>query len=146
MDSNVTRRHNPFAMYCSNSKCPDYIATGNHGEYVSGVTTCPVCGEYLVDTLPPTTDIPREQDHYTDVEPVFETADPTEVVVVKGLLESEGIPYVTTGAEKFDAFRGALSPMRINPKAGIAIFLVPTPLADTVRRLLDDFENEESKY
>jgi len=132
-------------MYCSNPKCPDYIATGSHGEYVAGVTTCPVCGEYLVDTLPPTTDVPREQSHYTDVEPVFETADPTEVVVVKGLLESEGIPFVTTGAEKFDAFRGALSPMRLNPSAGIAIFLVPTPLAGQVRRLLDDYENEKSE-
>ena len=130
-------------MYCSNPKCPDYITTGNHGEYVAGVTTCPMCGEYLVETLPPTTDAPRDQGHYTEVEAVFETADPTEVVVVKGLLESEGIPYVTTGAEKFDAFRGALSPMRINPSAGIAIFLVPTPLADRVRQLLDDFENEE---
>ena len=146
MDSARPRRHNRHAVYCCNPKCPDYIATGSHGEYVAGVTTCPVCGEYLVDTLPPESDVPRDQDHYTEVEPVFETADPTEVVVVKGLLESEGIPYVTTGAEKFDAFRGALSPMRINPKAGIAIFLVPTPLADTVRRLLDDFENEESKY
>ena len=146
MDSARPRRHNRHAVYCCNPKCPDYIATGSHGEYVAGVTTCPVCGEYLVDTLPPDSDVPRDQDYYTEVEPVFETADPTEVVVVKGLLESEGIPYVTTGAEKFDAFRGALSPMRINPKAGIAIFLVPTPLADTVRRLLDDFENEESKY
>ena len=80
-----------------------------------------------------------------EVEPVFETADPTEEVVVKGLLESEGIPYVTTGAEKFDAFRGALSPMRFNPSAGIAIFLVPTPLADRVRQLLADFEHNESK-
>lgn len=132
-------------MYCTNAKCPDYIATGTHGEYVAGVTACPVCGEYLVDTLPPESDAPREQNHYTEVEPVFETADPTEVVVVKGLLESEGIPYVTTGAEKFDAFRGALSPMRINPTAGIAIFLVPTPLADSVRQLLADFENEDSR-
>ena len=132
-------------MYCTNAKCPDYIATGTHGEYVAGVTTCPMCGEYLVDTLPPESDVPRDQDHYTEVEPVFETADPTEVVVVKGLLESEGIPYVTTGAEKFDAFRGALSPMRINPTAGIAIFLVPTPLADSVRQLLADFENEDSR-
>jgi len=132
-------------MYCTNSKCPDFIASGTHGEYVAGVTTCPVCGEYLVDTLPPESDVPRDQSHYTEVEPVFETADPTEVVVVKGLLESEGIPYVTTGAEKFDAFRGALSPMRINPTAGIAIFLVPTPLADSVRQLLADFENEDSR-
>jgi len=144
MDSKVARRHNLLAMYCSNAKCPDYIATGNHGEYVAGVTTCPVCGEYLVETLPPTTDLPREQSHYTDVEPVFETGDPTEVVVVKGLFESEGIPYVTTGAEKFDAFRGALSPMRINPSAGTAIFLVPTPLAHKVRQLLEDFESDES--
>jgi hypothetical protein len=145
MDSKIARRHNRSAMYCANPKCPDFIATGNHGEYVAGITTCPVCGEYLVDTLPPTTDVPRDHDHYTEVEPVFETADPTEVVVVRGLLESEGIPYVTTGAEKFDAFRGALSPMRINPSAGIAIFLVPTPLADRVRRLLEDFENEDLK-
>ena len=130
-------------MYCANNKCPDFVATGRHGEYVAGVTACPVCGEYLVDTLPPEDAAPREQTHYTEVEPVFETADPTEVVVVKGLLESEGIPFVTTGAEKFDAFRGALSPMRINPSAGIAIILVPTPLADTVRELLEEHEKNE---
>jgi len=130
-------------MYCANNKCPDYVATGRHGEYVAGVTTCPVCGEYLVDTLPAEDAAPREQTHYTEVEPVFETADPTEVVVVKGLLESEGIPFVTTGAEKFDAFRGALSPMRINPSAGIAIFLVPAPLADTVRELLEEHEKNQ---
>ena len=130
-------------MYCANPKCPDFIATGNHGEYVAGVTTCPACGEYLVDTLPIADDVPREETHYTDVEPVFETGDPTEVVVIKGLLESESIPYVTTGAEKFDAFRGALSPMKFNPSAGITIFLVPTPLADNVRQLLEDFDNKD---
>jgi hypothetical protein len=127
-------------MFCANGKCPDFVATGKHGEYVAGVTTCPACGDYLVDTLPPESDVPREDSHYTEVEPVFETHDPTEVVVVKGLLESEGIPYVTTGAEKFDAFRGTLSPMRYNPSAGITIFMVPTPLADTVRRLLEESE------
>ena len=130
-------------MFCSNSKCPDFVATGTHGEYVPGVTTCPVCGEYLVDTLPPDDAAPREQTHYTDVEPVFQTSDPTEVMVVKGLLESESIPYVTTGAEKFDTFRGALSPMRFNPGAGMVVFLVPTPVADSVRELLEEYEKEE---
>ena len=130
-------------MYCANPKCPDFIATGNHGEYVAGVTTFPAGGEYLVDNLPIADDVPREESHYTDVEPVFETGDPTEVVVIKGLLESESIPYVTTGAEKFDAFRGALSPMKFNPSAGITIFLVPTPLADNVRQLLEDFDNKD---
>ena len=143
MDSPGPRMHNSPVMFCPNRDCPDFIATGNHGEYVDSVTSCPVCGEYLVDNLPPETGVPREQSHYTEVEPVFETADPTEVVVVKGLLESEGIPFVTTGAEKFDAFRGALSPMRINPSAGIAIFMVPTPLADIVRKLLDDYAKEK---
>jgi hypothetical protein len=130
-------------MYCPNPKCPDCVATGAHGEYVSGVTTCPVCGEYLVDTLPPATDAPREETHYTDVEPVFQTSDPTEVLVVKGLLESENIPYVTTGAEKFDTFRGALSPMRFNPGAGMVVFLAPTPVADSVRQLLEEYEKED---
>ena len=130
-------------MFCPNPECPDFVATGAHGEYVAGVTTCPACGEYLVDTLPPTTDAPREETHYTDVEPVFQTSDPTEVMVVKGLLESENIPYVTTGAEKFDTFRGALSPMRFNPGAGMVVFLAPTPVADTVRQLLEEYEKDD---
>jgi hypothetical protein len=130
-------------MYCPNPKCPDFVATGAHGEYVAGVTTCPVCGEYLANTLPPATDAPREETHYTDVEPVFQTSDPTEVMVVKGLLESENIPYVTTGAEKFDTFRGALSPMRFNPGAGMVVFLAPAPVADTVRQLLEEYEKDD---
>lgn len=145
MDLRESRRHNRKAMFCANDECPDYLATGRRGEYVDGVTTCPVCGAYLVDTPPPEGGLPREATHYTEVEPVFETGDPTEVVVVKGLLESEKIPYVTTGAEKFDAFRGALSPMRFNPSAGITIFLVPTPLAEMVRQLLEDFDNQNQE-
>jgi len=130
-------------LFCPNPECPDFVATGAHGEYVAGVTTCPVCSEYLVDTLPPDGPVSREQTHYTDVEPVFETSDPTEVMVVKGLLESENIPFVTTGAEKFDTFRGALSPMRFNPSAGMVVFMVPTPLATNVRELLEEYEKDE---
>ncbi len=129
-------------MFCPNTLCPDFVATGNHAEFVAGITTCPTCGEYLVDTLPPDEPAPREQTHYTEVEPVFQTSDPTEVVVVKGLLESENIPFVTTGAESFDTFRGALSPMRYNPGAGTTIFLVPSPIVDTVRQLLEALEND----
>jgi len=145
MDGQDSSRHNHHSMFCPNKDCPDYLATGKHAEYVDGVTSCPVCGEHLVETIFPmqdaSQDVSRDDSHYTDVEPVFETTDPTEVVVVKGLLESEGVPYVTTGAEKFDAFRGALSPMKFNPSAGITIFLVPTQLADMVRQLLEDFES-----
>jgi hypothetical protein len=130
-------------MYCPNTKCPDFEATGQHGEYVPAITTCPSCGEYLVDTLPPEDFAGRDQSRYTDVEPVFETSDSTEVVVVKGLLESEGIPYVTTGSQNFDAFRGWISPKPYSQGARTTFFMVPTQLADTVRELLKTLEDEE---
>lgn len=130
-------------MYCANNKCPDFEATGKHGEYVAGMTTCPSCGEYLVDTLPPDDPVPRDQGHYTDVEPVFETSDVSEALVVKSLLESEGIPYVTSGSQGFDAFRGWLSPKPYSQGARTTFFMVPTPLADSVRELLKTLDAEE---
>ena len=43
-------------MYCPNRKCPDFERTGEPGEYVEGVTTCPYCGSALVAELPDMTD------------------------------------------------------------------------------------------
>ena len=130
-------------MYCPNTQCPDFVATGNHGEYVAGIPTCPACGEYLVDTLPPDEPAPRERTHYTEVDPVFETSDPTEAVVVKGLLESENIPFVTTGAESFRHLPWCALADAIQPGAGTTIFLVPSPIVDTVRQLLEALETED---
>src|SRR5688572_2697941 len=35
---------------------------------------------------------------------ILETLDPTEVAIVKSLLEAAGIPYLTQGEDQYDAF------------------------------------------
>src|SRR5437763_14488665 len=41
------------------------------------------------------------------LEVVLETVNPTEVAIIKSLLEGAGIPYLTRGEDQYDAFRGA---------------------------------------
>jgi hypothetical protein len=141
-------------MFCANTRCPDFVSTGKHGEYVAGITSCPYCGEALLETLPIAVEPPPEepeigpgrQEIYQpgeDLEPVFETSDPTEVPVVRSFLDSEGIPHVVVGQERFDAFRGALSPFRFNPRAGVVAFLVPSPYAEIARELLVELEKSD---
>jgi hypothetical protein len=135
-------------MICPNNKCPDYLESGSAGEYVPGVTVCPTCGEYLVEKLGNDRSgdsdsevrvVPRSHE---PLEPVFESSDPSEIPVIQSLLESEGIRFVTSGEERFDAFRGGLSPFRINPTAGVVSFLVPVSQAETARALLSEFDDE----
>jgi hypothetical protein len=142
-------------MFCPNSKCPDFVDTGKHGEYVAGITSCPYCGEVLVENLASHAEPPLEepvglgerveQTYQTeeDLEPVFETSDPTEVPVVRSFLDAHGIPHVMVGEERFDAFRGALSPFRFNPRAGVVAFLVPLQYAEAARDLLIELEKDE---
>ena len=139
-------------MFCPNPECPDRKETGRAGEYVLGTTVCPVCGEYLVESLPGESenDFRGEGLEKTfepqpgeTLEPVFESSDPTEVPVVRSLLDSEGIRYVTTGEEKFDAFRGGLSPFRFHPAAGVVRFLVAASQAEKARELLSEIEIDD---
>jgi hypothetical protein len=152
-------------MYCPNRKCPDYEMNGRHGEYRQGIDRCPYCGEALVADDPSATtatadgpDIaaagPREgweddeppaiDDIQGDLEPVFETSDPTEVPIVRSFLDAQGIPHVVVGEERFDAFRGSLSPFRFNPRAGVVAFMVPSACADLTRELLVELEETDS--
>jgi hypothetical protein len=62
--------------------------------------------------------------------------------VVRSLLDAQGIPHVVVGEERFDAFRGSLSPFRFNPKAGVVAFLVPSSFAELARELLVEVEDE----
>jgi hypothetical protein len=146
--------HNHRTMYCPNPKCPDFISTGKHGEYVASVTTCPYCGETLVESPPDPVEPPAETSDIVDnepmpnqpgddLEPIFETSDPTEVAVVRSFLDAQGIPHLVIGEERFDAFRGVLSPFRFNPRAGLVVFLVSSPYAEIARELLDDFDSGE---
>ena len=38
-------------MFCPNRECPDFVESHIHGEYVDGVTVCPVCGATLVEEV-----------------------------------------------------------------------------------------------
>jgi hypothetical protein len=59
------------------------------------------------------------------LEVVLETIDPTEVAIVKSLLESAGIPYLTRGDDQYDAFRGAFRGTVFNPGGRPVVFLFP---------------------
>jgi hypothetical protein len=123
------------------------VETGFHAEFVAGVSKCPSCGEYLVERLPdedePEAQPPRTPRGDTDVEPVFESWNPSEVTVVKTLLDSAGIPYVTLGAESFDAFHGGRSPMKFSPTSGSVFFLVPKAVAEQARALLEGVDTDD---
>ena len=152
-------------MYCPNRECPDFEMNGRHGEYREGITECPYCGVQLVSEDPAAAAVqPVDVDHDTpgshedwrddqplsaedaqaDLEPVFETSDPTEVPVVRSFLDAQGIPHVVVGEERFDAFRGSLSPFRFNPRAGVVAFLVPSAYAEVTRELLTELEETDS--
>jgi len=152
-------------MYCPNRECPDFETTGRHGEYREGIIECPYCGHQLVSMDPAAAEAPlaesarppdfgpacgahgspRPMEAGDDLEPVFETSDPAEIPIVRSFLDAQGIPHVVVGEEQFDAFRGSLSPLRFNPRAGVAAFMVPTAYADVARELLVEVENEPTE-
>jgi hypothetical protein len=76
---------------------------------------------------------------------VYETSDPSEVPVVRSFLDAQGVPHVVVGEERFDAFRGSLSPFRFNPRAGVVAFLVPGDYAEVARELLTEFDDDSGE-
>jgi hypothetical protein len=145
-------------MYCANRKCPDFESSGIHGEYRDGISECPYCGQALVAENPAETPSPpeppsdadpshagsgplRTEADHSDLEPVFESSDPTEIPIVRSFLDAHGIPHVVVGEERFDAFRGVLSPFRFNPRAGMVAFLVPSAYAEETRALLVELDD-----
>jgi hypothetical protein len=70
------------------------------------------------------------------LEVVFETVDPTEVVIIKSLLESASIPYLTRGEDQYDAFRGAFRGTVFSSRGRPVSFFVPASMAEEARLLL----------
>jgi len=70
------------------------------------------------------------------LEVVTETVDPTEVAIIKSLLESAGIPFVTRGEDQYDAFRGAFRGTVFSDRGRPVAFLVPASLAEEAKLLL----------
>ena len=147
-------------MYCPNRDCPDFKDTGRPGEYREGISHCPYCKTALVAEDPaqatPPTRASRDPEPAAgweragagtaspggdELEPVFESSDPSEVPVVRSFLDAHGIPHVVVGEERFDAFRGSLSAFRFNPRAGVVAFMVPAEYAEIARDLLNELED-----
>jgi hypothetical protein len=86
--------------------------------------------------------MPQEE----SLEVVLETIDPTEVVIVKSLLEGANIPYLVRGEDQYDAFRGAFRGTVFNPHGRPVTFLVPAGFAEEARLLLQqsDFSDDGS--
>jgi len=74
------------------------------------------------------------------LEVVLETVDPTEVAVIKSLLEAVGIPYLTRSEDQYDAFRGAFRGTVFSSHGRPVAFLVPASIAEEARLLLQDGE------
>jgi hypothetical protein len=74
------------------------------------------------------------------LEVVLETIDPTEVAIVKSLLEGAGIAYLTRGEDQYDAFRGAFRGTVFSPHGRPVAFLVPASMAEEARLLLQGGE------
>ena len=131
-------------MFCTNPECPDFLATGAHGEFVAGVTTCPYCRQPLAAMLEdggPPPDL--EPDPSSEPEAVLETSDPAELEIVKSILAGAGIPFLVRGHEQYKAFRGGHAAFRFNPKAGALVVLVPAERAEEARALLTEVEPTE---
>jgi hypothetical protein len=80
------------------------------------------------------------------LEVVLETVDPTEVAIIKSLLEGAGIAYLTRGEDQYDAFRGALRGTIFSSHGRPVVFLVSASRAEEARLLLQegDLPGEEA--
>jgi hypothetical protein len=144
-------------MFCTNTDCPDYLATGFHAEFRPGITVCPSCGEALaesLDTAPavePTRDDSRPETADDDLwnaldglelpcelEPVMETTGVDEALVVRSLLDGAWIPSVVTPRERLgDGSAVPDAPPRVREGLRLVV-LVPANLADEARERLDE--------
>ena len=77
------------------------------------------------------------------LEVVIETVDPTEVAVIKSLLEAVGIPYLTRSEDEYDAFRGAFRGTVFSSHGRPVAFLVPASMVEEARILLKGGELPE---
>jgi len=133
-------------MFCPNDECPDLLNTGIRAEYREDLSACPFCGAALVhwvEEKPPQPEEempapPRVADDEV-LEPVFESSDLPEVMVIKTLLDDAGIPYLTRNEDLYDALRGAFRGGFLNPTGRPVVFLVPARLAEQARQLLEEF-------
>ena len=143
-------------MYCTNTDCPDYLATGFHAEFRPGITVCPACGTDLVESLesPPAVRSARDEARPDDtddgdlwsvldelelpcqLEPVMETSTVEELMIIRSMLDGALIPSVVTPRERLEDGPGA-DPMTVRDGMELVV-LVPADLADEARERLEE--------
>jgi hypothetical protein len=138
-------------VFCPNDDCPDYLNTGLRAEYRKDIAVCPYCETPLVayrpeEPAPEPGELPTKPRIADDepMEPVIEATDPTEVTIIKSILDGAAIPFITRGESQFSAFRGAfVSGSVFNPRGHGVVFAVPSRMAEHARALLDELEDLE---
>jgi hypothetical protein len=108
-------------------------------EYRDGFTTCADCGGDLVVANP---DAPEASPAPAHVDgalvPVFESGDPSLILLAKSALESAGIEFWTRGEGNDDPFGLGMFPARMSMITGPVIFEVRQADATTAAGLLAD--------
>jgi hypothetical protein len=140
-----------MAMICANPECPDNLHSGVPGEYVDGVTVCPVCGAALVtasewETRGREPAEPGDPVEGPELEPVFETSDPSEVPVIRSILEGAEIPCTTRPGHRSGRLGLFRPESQFAPGSGLVRFWVPADRVEEARALLtevDPLEDEE---
>jgi hypothetical protein len=137
-------------MICPNPECLDYVASGTPGEYVDGVTVCPVCGEALMSasewemrSSAPSANggvVAEPAVAEPELEAVFATSDPSEVAVIRSILQGAEIPCTTRPGHR-DGRLGFFRPeSQFAPGTGLVRFWVPADRAEEARALLTEVE------
>jgi hypothetical protein len=103
-------------------------------EYRVGFTECAECAVPLVDAL--TTPPPGNPDVHLVT--VFESGDAALIPLVRSLLDSAGIPFVTKGEGIQDLFGWGRMPGGFSVVAGPVTFQVDEEDAEEARALLED--------
>jgi hypothetical protein len=145
-------------MFCTNTDCPDYLATGFHAEFRPGITVCPSCGAALAESLEsrpvasPTRDeagpdgdddrslwaVLDELELPCELEPVVETTSVEEALVIRSALDRAWIPSVVTPREGLVHGPGATDDAPTLREGLELVVLVPVDLADEAREQLEE--------
>jgi hypothetical protein len=135
-------------VVCPNPECPDLEATGVPGEYVFGTEVCPYCGAQLVDpawseAAEEGSAAPSAGDTEPQLEAVFSSDDPSEIHVVRSILDGAGIPILTTHDSTSDRVLPGFDPTRFMRGSRGAVFWVPADRAEEARALLTEVAPDE---
>jgi hypothetical protein len=153
-------------MYCANPRCPDLKGTGEPGEYVEGVTTCPYCGSALVVKKPHVVYIDDDDSDLLEYEKEYRVGSTTsdggedfdgeaadgsaeeEFVVVASYDSSRDVSSIIDYLvdEGIDAYESEDEHLTTDPLVGRikrTLVLVPEDQADRAIALIDEMEDAD---